>query len=193
MRALPVGVPKVMISTVASGNVGQYVGPADIMMLYSVADVQGLNRITRAVLSNGAHALSGMVTARQGKTEAAPEKPAIGITMFGVTTTAVQSMQKMLEADHDVLVFHATGTGGQAMEKLVDSRLLEGVIDLTTTEVCDMMMGGVFAATQDRFGAVIRTGLPYVGSVGALDMVNFGPPDTCPSATRPPSTTTTRR
>ena len=120
MRALPVGVPKVMISTVASGNVGQYVGPADIMMLYSVADVQGLNRITRAVLSNGAHALAGMVKARQGKAEAAPEKPAVGITMFGVTTTAVQSMQKMLEADHDVLVFHATGTGGQAMEKLVE-------------------------------------------------------------------------
>ena len=185
MRSLPVGVPKLMISTVASGDVQMYVGPADIMMMHSVADVQGLNSITRQVLGNGAHAMAGMVNARKagvpGSTaETGNELPAIGLTMFGVTTPCIQQITADLEADFDCLVFHATGVGGQSMEKLVDSGLLTGVIDITTTEICDMMMGGVFPATEDRFGAMIRAGMPYVGSCGALDMVNFGPPDTVP-------------
>jgi uncharacterized protein (UPF0261 family) len=186
MRALPVGVPKVLISTVASGNVQNYVGPADIMMLHSVTDVQGLNSISRQVLANGAQAMAGMVKrrladAREAAQRRAPEGlPAIGLTMFGVTTPCVQQVTAQLKDEYDCLVFHATGIGGQAMEKLVEQRLLSGVIDVSTTEICDMMMGGVLPATEDRFGAIIRTRMPYVGSVGALDMVNFGPPDTVP-------------
>ncbi|MGI9415301.1 MAG: ABC transporter permease [Hyphomicrobiales bacterium] len=183
MRALPVGVPKILISTVASGDVQKYVGPADIMMMYSVTDVQGLNSISRQVLANGAEAMAGMVKARAQRRladAAASERPPIGLTMFGVTTPCVQQVTAALEDDYDCLVFHATGVGGQSMEKLIDSGMLTGVLDITTTEVCDMMMGGVFAATEDRFGAVIRARMPYVGACGALDMVNFGPPDTVP-------------
>ncbi|MEM1162520.1 MAG: ABC transporter permease, partial [Pseudomonadota bacterium] len=179
-RSLPVGVPKVLISTVASGNVGQYVGPSDILMLHSVADVQGINSITREVLSNGAQALAGMVKARQQPAEPAEDKPAIGLTMFGVTTPLVQQVSAALESDYDCLVFHATGTGGRSMEKLLDSGMLTGVLDLTTTEICDMVAGGVFAADEDRFGSVIRTGIPYIGACGALDMVNFNAPETVP-------------
>ena len=184
MRSLPVGVPKVMISTVASGDVGRYVGPTDITMMYSVTDVQGLNRISRQVLANGANALAGMVKAARASREGPIQKPGLGLTMFGVTTTAVQQVAALLEDRYDCLVFHATGTGGRSMEKLVDSSLLAAAIDLTTTEICDMMMGGVFPATEDRFGAFIRTRTPYVGSVGALDMVNFGAPDTVPERYR---------
>jgi uncharacterized protein (UPF0261 family) len=173
---------------VASGQVGQYVGPSDIMMMYSVADVQGLNLITEQVLGNAAHALAGMISglpaaeAREARRRLA--RPAIGITMFGVTTPAVQAISKRLEGDFDCLVFHATGVGGRSMESLGDSGLLSGFIDLTTTEIADMLFGGVFAADADRFGAPIRTGLPYVGSVGALDMVNFGPRETVPERCR---------
>jgi uncharacterized protein (UPF0261 family) len=188
MRALPVGVPKLIISSVASGDVGPYVGPADITMMYSVTDVQGLNSISRAVLANGANALVGMVKARLDEGAArqreASALPAIGITMFGVTTPAVQKIAAELKDDFECLVFHATGVGGRSMEKLVDSGQLAGVIDLTTTEVCDLLMGGVFPATEDRFGAIIRSRVPYVGSVGALDMVNFGAPDTIPERYR---------
>jgi uncharacterized protein (UPF0261 family)/ABC-type branched-subunit amino acid transport system ATPase component len=180
MRSLPVGVPKLIVSTVASGEVSKYVGPSDITMMHSVADVQGLNTITREVLSNAAQAMAGMVKARRGATEAAPGKPAVGLTMFGVTTTCVRQIVDLLDDTHDCLVFHATGIGGQSMEKLVDSGKITGVIDITTTEVCDMMMGGVFPATEDRFGAVIRMRMPYIGSVGALDMVNFAAPETVP-------------
>jgi uncharacterized protein (UPF0261 family) len=178
MRALDVGVPKVLVSTVASGNVAHYVGPSDICMMYSVTDVQGLNRISRTVLANAAHALAGMVA--NPVPHAGESKPAVGITMFGVTTTCVQQVTERLEGDYDCLVFHATGTGGQSMEKLVESGLVPYVIDITTTEVCDELMGGVFSAGPDRFGAIARTGVPYVGSCGALDMVNFGPKDTVP-------------
>jgi uncharacterized protein (UPF0261 family)/ABC-type branched-subunit amino acid transport system ATPase component len=178
MRRLPVGVPKVMVSTVASGNVKDYVGPADICMMYSVTDVAGINRISEQVLSNAAHALAGMITHAR-RTESAA-KPAIGLTMFGVTTPCVQAVMKALEERFDTLVFHATGTGGQSMEKLADSGLLAGIIDVTTTEVCDLLMGGVMSAGEDRFGAIIRTRIPYVASCGALDMVNFGPLDTVP-------------
>jgi len=190
MRALPVGVPKLIISSVASGDVGPYVGPADITMMYSVTDVQGLNAISRAVLANGANAMVGMVKARLAERANTPADgapaalPAVGITMFGVTTPAVQKITAALRDDFECLVFHATGVGGRSMEKLVDSALLAGVIDLTTTEVCDLLMGGVFPATEDRFGAVIRTRIPYVGSTGALDMVNFGAPDTIPERYR---------
>jgi uncharacterized protein (UPF0261 family)/ABC-type branched-subunit amino acid transport system ATPase component len=189
MRALPVGVPKLIISSVASGDVGPYVGPADITMMYSVTDVQGLNSISRAVLANGANAVAGMVKARlenQGTAErnAPAGLPAVGITMFGVTTPAVQKIAAELRNDFECLVFHATGVGGRSMEKLVDSGMLAAVIDLTTTEVCDLLMDGVFPATEDRFGAVIRSRVPFVGSVGALDMVNFGAPDTIPERYR---------
>jgi uncharacterized protein (UPF0261 family)/ABC-type branched-subunit amino acid transport system ATPase component len=191
MRALPIGVPKVLISSVASGNVAPYVGPSDIMMLYSVTDVAGLNSVSRQVLANGAAAMVGMVKARAAGTERergparrGDGKPAIGLTMFGVTTPCVDAIVDALEADFECLVFHATGVGGQSMEKLVDSGALSGVIDITTTEVCDLLCGGVLPATEDRFGAIARMKLPYVGSCGALDMVNFGPMDSVPERYR---------
>jgi uncharacterized protein (UPF0261 family)/ABC-type branched-subunit amino acid transport system ATPase component len=184
MRALPVGVPKLIVSTVASGEVSKYVGPADIMMMHSVADVQGLNAITEEVLANAAQAMVGMVKARKAAPARRAGKPAVGLTMFGVTTPCVSQITAALKEDYDCLVFHATGIGGQSMEKLIDSGKIGAVIDVTTTEICDMMMGGVFPATEDRFGAVIRTRVPYVGSVGALDMVNFGPPETVPEKYR---------
>ncbi len=178
MRRLPIGVPKVMVSTIASGDVQRYVGPTDICMIYSVTDVQGINRISEQVLSNAAHALAGMMThARRGTTV---DKPAIGLTMFGLTTPCVQAVMRALEARYDCLVFHATGMGGQSMEKLADSGLLAGVIDATTTEVADLMMGGVMSAGEDRLGAIARSRIPYVGSCGALDMVNFWARDTVP-------------
>ncbi|CFP03069.1 Uncharacterized conserved protein [Bordetella pertussis] len=183
MRALPVGVPKLMVSTMASGNVAPYVGPSDIAMMYSVTDVAGLNRISRRVLANAAGAIAGAF--RQARQPIADDgRPAVGITMFGVTTPCVQHVTAALHDRYDCLVFHATGTGGQSMEKLADSRLLAGVLDLTTTEVCDFLFGGVLACTDDRFGAIARSGVPYVGSCGALDMVNFGALDTVPAACR---------
>jgi uncharacterized protein (UPF0261 family) len=182
MRALPIGTPKLLVSTVASSNVAPYVGSSDIAMMYSVTDLAGLNRISRVVLANAAHAVAGMVAT--APPAAATDKPAVGITMFGVTTPCVNRLVALLEASHDCLVFHATGTGGQSMEKLAESGLLQGVLDVTTTEVCDLLMGGVFPCTEDRFGAIARTGLPYVGSCGALDMVNFGARETVPAAFR---------
>ena len=189
MRALPIGVPKMLISSIASGDVSRYVGPTDITMMYSVTDVQGLNSISRQVLANGAQALIGMVKARLEAREATGAArsrrlavPSVGLTMFGVTTPCVQQIAAELAADWECLVFHATGVGGRSMEKLIDSGAISAVIDVTTTEVADMLMGGVLPADEDRFGAVIRTRMPYVGSVGALDMVNFGPPDTVPAA-----------
>jgi len=184
MQRLPIGIPKVMVSTVASGDVKRFVGPSDICMMYSVTDVSGINRISEQVLSNAAHALAGMIAwslsaGRKGSRR--ETKPALGLTMFGVTTPCVQAVTRLLEDTYDCLVFHATGTGGQSMEKLVDSGLLAGVIDVSTTEVADLLLGGVFSAGEDRFGSIIRTRIPYVVSVGALDMVNFGPIDTVPA------------
>jgi uncharacterized protein (UPF0261 family)/ABC-type branched-subunit amino acid transport system ATPase component len=187
MRALPVGVPKVMVSSVASGDVKGYVGPSDICMMYSVVDVQGINRISEQVLANAAHALAGMIahSIAPGRRGARAEtRPAIGLTMFGVTTPCVQQVVKALEDRYDCLTFHATGTGGQSMEKLVDSGLVAGVVDVTTTEVPDLLVGGVFPCTEDRFGAIARTRVPCVVSCGALDMVNFGPLDTVPAEFR---------
>jgi uncharacterized protein (UPF0261 family) len=182
MRELPIGLPKLMVSTLASGDVGPFVGVSDIAMVYSVTDIAGLNRISRAVLRNAANAIAGMVLA--GEAPAAETKPAIGLTMFGVTTTCVTQAVDLLKGDYDCLVFHATGTGGRAMEKLADSGMLTGVIDATTTEVCDLLFGGVLSAGDDRLGAIARTGIPYVGSVGALDMVNFWAVETVPERYR---------
>lgn len=180
MRSLPVGVPKVIVSTIASGNTAPYVAGSDIVMMPSITDIQGLNAISRRILGNAAHALAGMI-ARHDSIAEATGKRAVGLTMFGVTTACVQRVAVLLEPEYDPVVFHAVGTGGRSMESLVDAGLLTGVIDATTTEICDMMMGGVFAADETRFDAIIRTRVPYVVSLGALDMVNFGAPDTVPA------------
>ncbi len=184
MRGLPIGVPKVMVSTVASGDVKPYVGPSDICMMYSVTDVAGINRISERVLANAAHALAGMIGYRRTHDGDSSVKPAIGLTQFGVTTPCVQAVTKALEERYDCLVFHATGTGGQSMEKLVDSGLLAGVIDVTTTEIADEIVGGVLSAGPERLDSIIRTRLPYVGSCGALDMANFWAMDTVPAQFR---------
>jgi uncharacterized protein (UPF0261 family)/ABC-type branched-subunit amino acid transport system ATPase component len=181
MRRLPIGVPKVMVSTVASSDVKPYVGPSDICMMYSVTDVSGINRISERVLSNAAHALAGMMLNAGRDNGRTQSKPAIGLTMFGVTTPCVQAVAKALEDRYDCITFHATGTGGQSMEKLVESGLLSAVLDITTTEVADELMGGVFSAGPERFESVIRSRVPYVGSCGALDMVNFHAWDTVPA------------
>lgn len=181
MRALPVGVPKMMVSTVASGDVAPYVGASDVFMLHSVTDVAGLNRISRVVLGNAAHALAGMMA---HEVPAGDDKPAVALSMFGVTTPCVTMLVDRLGDAYDCLVFHATGTGGNAMEKLVDDGLVTAVLDVTTTEVCDHIAGGVLSAGEDRLGAIARTGVPYVGSCGALDMVNFGARDTVPEKYR---------
>jgi uncharacterized protein (UPF0261 family) len=165
----------------ASGDVSPYVDVSDIAMMNPVTDIAGLNRISRVALAEAAFAIAGMTKA---VVPAAADKPAIGLTMFGVTTPCVTQAAAMLRADYDCLVFHATGTGGRAMEKLADSGLLVGMIDATTTEICDLLFGGVLSAGPDRLGAAIRTKLPYVGSVGALDMVNFGGFDTVPERYR---------
>jgi uncharacterized protein (UPF0261 family) len=183
MRALPVGVPKLMVSTLASGQVQPFVGTRDVMMLYSVVDVAGLNRISRAVLDNAAAAMAGMVggmrNAELGMRN--EDKPVIAATMFGVTTPCVEAARKVLEAaGYEVLVFHATGTGGRTMEGLIRDGLVAGVLDITTTELADELAGGVLSAGPDRLTAAGRAGVPQVISVGALDMVNFGPPETVP-------------
>jgi len=182
MRASPIGVPKVMVSTMASGNVAAYVGASDIAMMHSVTDVAGLNRISRRVLGNAAHALAGMMLRPLPNLER--ERPTLGLTMFGVTTPCVQQIVRTLNDRFDCLIFHATGIGGQSMEKLVDDGLIGGVLDITTTEVCDHLFGGILACTADRFGAIARRRAPYVGSCGALDMVNFGAPETVPERYR---------
>ncbi len=181
MRELPLGLPKIMVSTLASGDVAPYVGVSDIVMMPSITDMAGLNRISRVILANAAQAIVAM-----SRTPAVADegKPALGLTMFGVTTACVTAVVEQLKAEYDCLVFHATGTGGRTMEKLADSGLLSGVLDITTTEVCDLLCGGVLPAGEDRFDAIARTRLPYVGSVGALDMVNFWAPETIPEKYR---------
>ena len=179
MRALPVGVPKVMVSTLASGNVAVFVGPSDIMMMHAVTDIAGLNSISRVVIGNAAHAVAGMALTRVPKSR----KPnrAFGYTMFGVTTACVDAIRRRLDPACESFVFHATGTGGQSFEKLAESGFFDGVFDITTTEVADYLVGGVLPCTADRFGAMTRNPVPYVGSVGACDMVNFGARETVPS------------
>lgn len=179
MRSLPVGIPKVMISTVASGNVAPYVGPTDITMMYSVTDIAGLNNISRTVIANGAHAIAGMM--KFDGVAKAVELPGVGMSMFGVTTTCIEQLRSLLDGKVEPFIFHATGTGGQSMEKLLDSGLLTGLLDITATEVADYLFGGVFPCSEDRYGATARTRRPWVGSVGAVDMVNFGARETVPS------------
>jgi uncharacterized protein (UPF0261 family) len=178
MRSLRVGLPKLMVSTLASGDVADYVDVADISMMPSVTDFAGLNDISRAVLRNAAFGVVGMANAGP---PASAGRPPIALTMFGVTTPCVTAAADGLRGRFDCIVFHATGTGGRAMEKLVDSAFINGVIDVTTTEVCDHLLGGVLSAGPDRLGAIARTRVPYVGSVGALDMVNFRAIDTVPA------------
>jgi uncharacterized protein (UPF0261 family) len=181
MRELPIGVPKMMISTLASGDVASYVDVSDIVMMPSIVDFAGLNRVSRLLLRNAAFAIVGMAAAKAPREDS---KPSIGLTMFGVTTPCVTRVVEALRDLYECLVFHATGTGGRAMEKLVDSGQLSGVIDATTTEVCDLLFDGVLSAGPDRLGAIARTGIPYVGSVGALDMVNFWTMATVPERYR---------
>jgi uncharacterized protein (UPF0261 family) len=182
MRALPVGVPKLMVSTLASGQVQPYVGTRDVMMMYSVVDISGLNRISRAVLDNAAAAMAGMASSEfQVSSSKLEDRPIITATMFGVTTPCVEAARKILEAaGYEVLVFHATGTGGRTMEGLIRDGLVAGVLDITTTELADELAGGVLSAGPDRLTAAAIAKVPQVVSVGALDMVNFGPPETVP-------------
>lgn len=182
MRALPFGLPKVMVSTLASGQTRPYVGGSDILMLYPVADLAGLNRLTRTALTNAALAMAGMVRPRQVPPPS-PDggRPIVAATMFGVTTPCVDRARRRLEAEGlEVVVFHATGVGGQSMEGLVRDGQVAGVLDLTTTELADELVGGILSAGPDRLEAAVRARTPQVVSVGALDMVNFGPPPTVP-------------
>ena len=180
MQAVPVGVPKIMVSTLASGDTSPYVQSKDICMMYSVVDIAGINRLSRQILANAAGAIVGMVNAEAPAAMEA-DKPLIAATMFGVTTPCVTKAREILEAaGYEVLVFHATGTGGQAMEDLVRGGFLAGVLDVTTTELADELVGGILSAGPDRLEAAGEAGLPQVIAPGALDMVNFGPRDTVP-------------
>lgn len=178
MRALPVGVPKLMVSTLASGDTSPYVDTKDITMMYSVVDIAGVNSLSRQILTNAAGAIAGMISA---EVPAADDKPLIAATMFGVTTPCVTKAREILEAaGYEVLVFHATGSGGRAMEDLVKGGFIVGVLDVTTTELADELVGGVLSAGPERLEAAGNEGIPQVVAPGALDMVNFGPPDTVP-------------
>ena len=180
MRTLPIGVPKVMASTLASGQVRPFVGDKDILMLNTIVDISGINRISRLVLGEAARAMAGLVMLKPAR-PANSDKPVVAATMFGVTTPCVEHARRILEeAGYEVLVFHATGTGGQAMESLIDDGLVVGVLDITTTELADELVGGILTAGPNRLTAAGRKGIPQVISVGALDMVNFGPPESIP-------------
>jgi uncharacterized protein (UPF0261 family) len=182
MQALPVGMPKLIVSTMASGNVAPYVDVKDITMMYSVVDVAGLNRVSRRVLANAAGAICGMAEQEAGTAEA---KPLVAATMFGVTTPCVDRVRERIESNgFEVLVFHATGSGGRAMESLVADGFIAGVADVTTTEWCDELVGGVLSAGPTRLDAAAKAGVPQVVSLGALDMVNFGPKETVPEQFR---------
>jgi uncharacterized protein (UPF0261 family) len=179
MQALPVGVPKLMVSTMATGDTSDYVGGVDVMMMASVTDVAGINSISSRILANAAAAMAGMVLAPAPELEGG--RPLVAATMFGVTTACVTRAREALEErGYEVLVFHATGTGGKAMEALVEGGLLTGVLDITTTELCDDLVGGVLSAGPSRLEAAGRAGVPQVVSLGALDMVNFGARETVP-------------
>lgn len=179
MRELPVGVPKVMVSTMASGDVRSYVDVKDIAMMYSVVDVAGINRVSRHVLSNAAGMVCGMA---EQQVPDGDEKPLIAATMFGVTTPCVEVVREQLSAaGYEVVVFHATGSGGRAMEELIKDGHVAGVADITTTELCDELVGGVLSAGPQRLNAAAQAGIPQVVSCGALDMVNFGPRRSVPA------------
>lgn len=181
MKSVPIGIPKVIVSTLASGNTRPYIGEKDILMMNSVVDISGINSFSRKILSNAAYALSGMVQGVQNDKHVDDEKTMVGMTMFGVTTPCVTKVRENLEANgFEVLVFHATGAGGLAMEELVKGGFLKCVADVTTTELADELVGGIFSAGPDRLETVGQLGIPQVISVGAMDMVNFGPPETVP-------------
>jgi uncharacterized protein (UPF0261 family) len=183
MQQLPVGVPKLVVSTVASGDTRPYVGAVDITMMYSVVDVAGVNQISARIIGNAAAAIAGM--ARATIPEPAESRPLIGASMFGVTTPCVtRARERLEELGYEVLVFHQTGTGGQSMEELVKAGFIVGVLDVTTTELCDELVGGVLAAHPKRLEVAGGLGVPQVVSLGALDMVNFGPMDTVPEKFR---------
>ncbi|MEV4676797.1 Tm-1-like ATP-binding domain-containing protein [Actinomadura sp. NPDC049382] len=181
VRDLPIGVPKLIVSTMAAGDVAPYVGAKDVAMMYSVVDIAGVNRVSRLVLGNAAAAAAGMAKAYAAPAPVMDDRPLVGASMFGVTTPAVEAARERLdELGYEVLVFHATGAGGQALEGLAESGLLAGVLDLTTTELADDLVGGVLSAGPDRLTAAGKTGVPQVVAPGALDMVNFGPLATVP-------------
>jgi uncharacterized protein (UPF0261 family) len=185
MRELPVGVPKLMVSTLASGNTRPYVGISDVAMLYPVADFTGLNHLTRSILANAANAIAGMCCLPLPAAADEQHRPVLAATMFGVTTPCVNRVRELLEnAGFELLVFHATGTGGQAMEQLIRDGFIQGVVDTTTTELADELVGGVLSAGPHRLEAAGEAGIPQVISVGALDMVNFGPADSVPQEFR---------
>jgi uncharacterized protein (UPF0261 family) len=180
MRALPVGVPKLVVSTMASGDTRPYVGAVDVTLMYSVVDIAGLNPISERILGNAAAAAAGMAKSQEPQAEA--EKPLVGASMFGVTTPSVTEARKRLEAlGYEVLVFHATGTGGQSMEALMRSGFISASLDITTTELADELVGGVLSAGPERLEAAGELGIPQVVSLGALDMVNFGPFESVPA------------
>lgn len=182
MRALPIGVPKLMVSTLAAGDVSAYVGVHDIAMMFPVTDISGLNRLSRVILGNAAHSLAGMMT--RSVPVAADAKPTLGFSMFGVTTPCVQQLTARLSKDYECQVFHANGPGGRALEALAFAGMLQGIVDITTTEAADHLFGGVCTAGPDRFEAVAKLGIPWVGSCGALDMVNFWAKETVPEKYR---------
>lgn len=187
MQALPIGMPKLLVSTMASGDVSPYIGEVDATIMYSVVDVAGINSISAKVLGNAVAAIAGMALAYEARlgSDEGEHKPLVAVTMFGVTTPAAdEARARLAELGYEVLVFHATGAGGRAMEKLVESNLIAGVCDLTTTELADDLVGGVLSAGPDRLEAAGRVGVPQVVSLGALDMVNFGPMDTVPEQFR---------
>jgi uncharacterized protein (UPF0261 family) len=178
MQALPVGVPKVLVSTLASGDTRPYVGAVDVTMMYSVVDISGVNRVSARIIANAAAAIAGMSRA---EAPALDGKPLVGATMFGVTTPCVtRARERLEELGYEVLVFHATGSGGRSLEALVKDGFLAGVLDVTTTELADELVGGVLSAGPDRLEAAGAAGVPQVVSLGALDMVNFGPRETVP-------------
>jgi uncharacterized protein (UPF0261 family) len=183
MRQLPIGVPKLMVSTVASGDTSPYVGSVDVTMMYSVVDIAGVNRISARIMANAAGALAGM--AKVALPPLVVEKPLITASMFGVTTHAVTTARERLEElGYEVLVFHQTGAGGGSMEELIKAGFITGSLDVTTTEFCDLVAGGVLVAVPDRLESAGKSGIPQVVSLGALDMVNFGPLETVPERYR---------
>lgn len=180
IKVLPVGLPKLLVSTMGAGDVSPYVGVKDVMMMYSIVDVAGLNDVLKEVLTNASLAIAGIVKAKQPIESST--KPLIGATMFGVTTPCVTTAREYLESQgYEVVVFHATGSGGRSMEALTESGYFDGILDITTTEWCDELVGGVLNAGPNRLDAAPKNNVPQVVSVGALDMVNFGPVDTVPS------------
>lgn len=180
LRSLPIGVPKLLVSTMASGNVRTFVGTSDVCLLYSVTDIAGLNRVSRRVLTNAANAMAGMV--RGPATGGASDAPLVAITMFGITTPGVVRLQAGLERrGFETIVFHAVGSGGRAMEEMIDAGLIDGVVDFTTSELTDELLGGVFSAGPGRLEAAGRRGIPQVVVPGALEVINFGPRETIPA------------